>query len=83
MIASVVLRTLAWTEAKFCKVFMRQNLSIARSHIRNDKWPLSHRLFAQQPVPRSNRKSSTLLSDSGNRTYIITARRMISSEELK
>jgi hypothetical protein len=52
MIASVVLRTLAWTEAKFCKVFMRQNLSIARSHVRNDKWPLSHRLFAQQPISR-------------------------------
>ena len=34
-------------------------------------------------MPRSNTRSSTLRNDSGNRTYIITARRMISGEELK
>ena len=33
-------------------------------------------------IPRSWRRSSTLRSDSGNRTYIITARRMISGEVL-
>jgi hypothetical protein len=34
-------------------------------------------------LPRSNNRSSTLRSDSGNGPYIITARRMISGEELK
>ena len=34
-------------------------------------------------IPRSWRRSSTLRSDSGKRTYIITARRMISGEVLK
>ena len=34
-------------------------------------------------IPRSWRRSSTLRSDRGKRTYIITARRMISGEVLK
>jgi hypothetical protein len=34
-------------------------------------------------MPRSNSKYSTFRSDSGNRTYIIATRRMISGEELK
>jgi hypothetical protein len=34
-------------------------------------------------LPRSNNRSSTAQSDSGNGPYIITARRMISGEELK
>jgi hypothetical protein len=34
-------------------------------------------------VPRSNSRSSTFLSDSGKRTYIITTSRMTSGEELK
>jgi hypothetical protein len=34
-------------------------------------------------IPRSCNRSSTFLSDKGNRTYIITARRMISREVLK
>jgi len=34
-------------------------------------------------MPHSCRRSSTFRSDSGNRTYILTARRMISGEVLK
>jgi hypothetical protein len=34
-------------------------------------------------IPRSNNRSSTLRKLSGNRTYIITTRRMISGDELK
>ena len=34
-------------------------------------------------MPRSNSRSSTLRSDSGNRTYIITIRRITSGDELK
>ena len=39
--------------------------------------------FAAQPMPRSCRRSSTLRSESGNRTYNITAKRMISGLVLK
>ena len=35
------------------------------------------------PIPRSCRRSSTLRSESGNRTYNITVRRMISGLVLK
>jgi hypothetical protein len=34
-------------------------------------------------MPRSNSRSSTFLSDSGKRTYIITTRRITSGDELK
>jgi len=34
-------------------------------------------------MPRSNGRSSTVLSDSGYRTYIITTKRITSGEELK
>jgi hypothetical protein len=34
-------------------------------------------------MPRSNRKFSTLRSESGNRTYIITTRRINSGDESK
>jgi len=34
-------------------------------------------------MPRSNSRSSTFLKDSGNRTYISTASRITSGEELK
>ena len=34
-------------------------------------------------IPRSNSRSSTFLSDKGNRTYIITTRRITSGDELK
>jgi len=34
-------------------------------------------------MPRSNSKSSTFRSDSGNRTYIITTRRITSGDEWK
>ena len=37
----------------------------------------------QMSMPRSDSRSSTCRSDSGNRTYIITASRMISGELLK
>lgn len=37
----------------------------------------------QTSIPRSKSRSSTLRNDSGNRTYNITASRMISGEELK
>jgi hypothetical protein len=37
----------------------------------------------QMSMPRSWRKSSTCCSESGNRTYIITAKRMISGDVLK
>ena len=39
--------------------------------------------FGAQPIPRSCRRSSTLRSESGNRTYSITAKRMISGLVLK
>ena len=39
--------------------------------------------FGAQPMPRSCRRSSTLRSESGNRTYSITAKRMISGLVLK
>jgi len=39
--------------------------------------------FAAQPMPRSCRRSSTLRSESGNRTYSITAKRMVSGLVLK
>lgn len=34
-------------------------------------------------IPRSNSRSSTFRKDSGNRTYIITTRRITSGDELK
>jgi hypothetical protein len=34
-------------------------------------------------IPRSNSRSSTFRNESGNRTYIITTRRITSGEELK
>jgi hypothetical protein len=39
--------------------------------------------FGIQTIPRSCRRSSTLRSESGNRTYNITAKRMISGLVLK
>ncbi len=39
--------------------------------------------FGAQPIPRSCKRSSTLRSDSGKRTYSITAKRMISGLVLK
>ena len=39
--------------------------------------------FGAQPMPRSCRRSSTLRSESGKRTYSITAKRMISGLVLK
>ena len=39
--------------------------------------------FGAQPIPRSCRRSSTLRSESGNRTYSITAKRKISGLVLK
>ena len=36
--------TLAWTEANFWRVFIRRKRSIARSRLRNDRWPFSTRL---------------------------------------
>ncbi len=43
-------------------------------HIRTVSWHKS--------IPRSNNRSSTFLKDSGNRTYIITTRRITSGEQL-
>ena len=37
----------------------------------------------QMSMPRSNSRSSTFRRHSGNRTYIITTRRITSGEELK
>lgn len=37
----------------------------------------------QMSIPRSNSRSSTFLSDSGNRTYISTTSRITLGEELK
>jgi hypothetical protein len=34
-------------------------------------------------MPRSNSRSSTLRSDNGNLTYIITTKRITSGDELK
>jgi len=34
-------------------------------------------------MPRSNNRSSTFRKESGNRTYIITTRRITSGDELK
>jgi len=39
--------------------------------------------FAANVDPRSNNRSSTFRSDSGNRTYISTTRRITSGDELK
>ena len=44
--------------------------------------PFPHGLMAQV-VPRSNNRSWTFRSDSWNRTYIMTTRRITSGEELK
>jgi hypothetical protein len=44
-------------------------------HIRTVSWQMS--------IPRSNSRSSTFRSYSGNRTYIITTRRITSGDELK
>ena len=38
--------TLAWTEANFCRVFIRRNRSIARSRRRKGRWLFSTRLLA-------------------------------------
>jgi hypothetical protein len=53
---------------------LRPNLTIT-SVDRTVSWQMS--------MPRSCRRSSKLQSDSGNRMYIITARRMISGLVLK
>jgi hypothetical protein len=44
-------------------------------HSRTVSWQMS--------MPRSASRSSTLRNDRGNRTYIITTRRITSGEELK
>lgn len=66
-----------------CQPFIRftrwRRISAAKSgpnlfhHKRTVSW--------QTSIPRSNRRSSTLRRLSGNRTYMSTARRMISGEE--
>ncbi len=46
--------------------------------------PQPYRLVSwQMSIPRSNSKSSTLRSDSGNRTDIITINQITSGDELK
>jgi hypothetical protein len=44
-------------------------------HIRTVSW--------QRSMPRSNSRSSTFRSESGNRTYIMTTSRITSGDELK
>ncbi len=80
----------AWTATNFCKVRMRLKRIIARSLRRISAANTGPKRFHQKrtdswliSIPRSCSKSSTFRSDSGNRTYIITARRMISGDVLK
>lgn len=91
--------TEARREANFCRLCILRNRSIARSLRRNGSSMRRFRISAAKSGPnlchqnrtvawliswpRSCSRSSTFRSESGNRTYIMTARRMISCEVLK
>jgi hypothetical protein len=50
----------------------------ASSHIEPNRFLQSRTVSWQMPIPRSNNKSSTFPSESGYRTYIMTASRIAS-----
>ena len=56
---------------------------ISAANIGPNRFHQNRTVSWQMSMPRSNSKSSTFLSDSGNRTYIMTTSRITSGEELK
>jgi hypothetical protein len=59
------------------------SLSDLRGEHRSKRFHQNRTVSWLMSIPRSARRSSTLRSDSGYRTYIITTRRMTSGELLK
>jgi hypothetical protein len=56
---------------------------LAGEHRTEPRFHQNRTVSWQISIPSSNRRSSTCLSDSGKRIYIITARRITSCELLK
>ena len=72
-------RVLCLNEYAFYVVGHVMGLLVSKGNLFHQKRTVSWLMS----IPRSNSRASTFRSDSGNRTYIMTTRRMISGEELK
>ena len=74
-----------WTAANFCRhrIRLTRFLRISAANIGPNLFHQNRTVSWLISMPRSCRRSSTLRSESGKRTYSITAKRMISGLVLK